>query len=86
MGQRQTLAEASGTENFLPVLKLLPFLCLPSPKCCHSTHPTTIRGVESVKKGRSEMGGLKIKNLYMEGLLVPKLFFLSMAVTPSLFN
>lgn len=32
------------------------------------------------------MGGLKIKYLYMEGLLVPKLFFLSMAVPPSLFS
>lgn len=32
------------------------------------------------------MGGLKIKNLYMEELLVPKLLFHSVAVAPSLFN
>lgn len=32
------------------------------------------------------MGGLKIKNLCMEGLLVPKVLFLSMTVAPSLFN
>lgn len=77
------LAEASGTERLLPTSSV-PVLAILQMLSQHSDYCNWRGGKK--KKGRSEMGGLKIKYLYMEGLLVPKLFFLSMAVPPSLFS